>query len=147
VALAMEQQIRTGLLADAGVSAIVGTQLYPDQIPQNPPSYPCGVIERISDRPYYTQQTPGGTQASVGWARISISVWCDGANASLIRENLCRAIILAMQTFSCYDLPSSPLVVRQAPNILVGRRQWVEPQPRQPLFRAALDFMCCYQFQ
>ncbi len=146
MALAVEQQIRDGLIADAGVFAITGTRIYPDQIPQNP-VYPCVFIERASDKPYYTQQAPGGTQASVGWARISISMWCDTQNASQIRENLCRAIILAMQTFSCYDPPSSPSVVRQAPNILVGRRHWPEPQPRQPLFRAVLDFMCCYQFQ
>ncbi len=147
MALAVEEQIRAGLLADAGVAALLGTRVYIDQLPQNPNPYPVATVQRISDVPYYTQQPPGGTQASVGWCRISITVWCDGATASQVRENLCRAIIIAMQTFSCYDLPSSPLVVRQAPNLLLNRRHTVEPQTRQPLFKGILDFRCAYQFQ
>lgn len=144
--LAVEEQVRNGLIADAGVTAIIGTRFYPDQLPQNP-VYPCGTIQRVSDVPYYTQQSPGGTQASVGWCRISVTIWCDGANASQVREDLARAIILAMQTFSCFDLPSSPLVVRQAPNRLLNRRHGVEAQTRQPLFKAMLDFQVAYQFQ
>lgn len=146
MALAVETQIRNALIADAGVAAIVGTNWWPDQLPQNP-VFPAGTIQRVSDVPYYTQQSPGGTQASVGWCRISITVWCDTKDGGLTRENLCRAIILAMQTFSCYDLPSSPLVVQQAPNILLNRRHGVEPQTRQPLFKAMLDWRIAYQFQ
>lgn len=144
--VAVETQIRSGLIADAGVAGIAGNRFYVDQLPQNP-VYPCGTVQRVSDVPYYTQQAPGGTQGSVGWCRISITIWCDGATATDIRESLARAIILAMQTFSCYDLPSSPLVVRQAPNILLNRRHGVEPQTRQPLFKAMLDFRVGYQFQ
>jgi Protein of unknown function (DUF3168) len=149
--VSVESILRADLLADPGLSALIGDRLYLVQLPQNP-VYPCGIYQRVSTIPMYVQ-TRGrspllGGQATVGWARFSFSFWSnDGAQGGAIVESIALALMAAMENVNLCALPQSPAVVTQAPNFLITRRMGIEPQTEPPLFKVLLDFKCWYQDQ
>lgn len=143
-------------MADPGLSALIGDRLYLLQLPQNPQGppdlYPCGIYARISTQPLYVH-TRGrnpltGGQATIGRARFSFTFWSDdGANGSIIVENIALALMAAMEGVNLVDQPSSPFVINGAPNFLITRRPGIEPQTQPPLQKTMLDFMCWYSDQ
>jgi hypothetical protein len=155
--MSVESILRAELLADPGLSALIGDRLYLVQLPQNPQGppnnlYPCGVFSRVSTQPLYVH-TRGrnpltGGQASIGKARFSFSFWSDdGSNGSIIVENIALALMAAMENVNLIALPTSPATINNAPNFLVTRRMGLEPQTQPPLFKVLLDFMCWYSDQ
>jgi len=49
--MSIETGLRTHLLADGPVAALIGTRMYPLILPQNP-TYPCLTYEIVSDIPH-----------------------------------------------------------------------------------------------
>jgi uncharacterized protein DUF3168 len=148
--MSLETQLRAALIGDTAVNSLIGDRLYHVQLPQIP-SYPSGVLQRISTQPLYVHtrgRTPlEGGQATVGWARISLCFWTDGRNAADTGESIAQAVMAAMENFNAWALPQSPSVLFSAPNILITRRTGIEPQTQPPLFKAMLDFKIWYQDQ
>jgi hypothetical protein len=144
--MTLEQQVQNALVSDPAVNAIIGTRLYLLQLPQNP-VYPAAVYQRVSTVPIYSHSPATGQQASVGWARFSITGWATGANSGAIMEAFAAAVLAALQTFNAWALPTSPQVITQSPNYIVGRRMSIEPQTDPPLFMAAIDVRICYRDQ
>lgn len=149
--MSVESILLADLLADAGLSALIGSRLYLVQLPQNP-VYPCGVYQRVSTQPLYVHtrgRVPlNGGQASIGRARFSFSFWSDnGATGGAIVESIALALMAAMENVNLIALPTSPATINDAPNFLITRRMSIEPQTQPPLFKAMLDFMCWYSDQ
>lgn len=62
--------VRSALLADAAVAALVGTRVYAKKLPQAV-TYPAATLELISG-------DPGNTVAAAGtmkWSRVRINAW------------------------------------------------------------------------
>jgi len=55
----IEEAIRNKLLNDANVSALVGTRIYTNEIPQKP-TYPVILYEQINSERDFTMQGPSG---------------------------------------------------------------------------------------
>lgn len=150
--MSVETILLADLLADPGLSALIGNRLYVAQLPQNP-SYPCGIYQRVSTTPLYVNSVRGrnpltGGQATVGKVRFSFTFWSnDGKNGAAIVESIALALMAAMENVNLIGLPTSPATINQAPNFLITRRTGIEPQTQPPLFKAMLDFMCWYQDQ
>lgn len=139
----VEQRFRDGILADPVVASLIGIRLYDRQLPQNP-VYPCGVYQRISTVPIYSQQL-GGSNAQMGWIRFQVDVFASGPGSGLAASNLAVAITNALQGFNLSGQPESPTVLRQAPNYLVMRKSGVKPDLQPPLFTERLDVRSFYQ--
>lgn len=141
--MTLEQQLHDALLADSGVTAIIGDRLYLVQLPQNP-VYPAATYQRITTIPVYVH-TLGGGQGQIGYARFQITGWHSGASSGKQSDDFARAVLAALQTFNAFALPSSPLVLTQAPNFLLSRRMQVEPGTQPPIFKAILDVKLWYR--
>ena len=62
-------------------------------------------------------------------------------------EAFAAAILAAIQKFNFWALPTSPQVITQSPNYVVGRRMSIEPQTDPPLFMAVIDVKIFYRDQ
>lgn len=151
--MSVEQLLHDALLADAGVSAIIGNRLYFLQLPQGPDGlvYPSGVYQPIALTPLYVQ-TRGrspleGGQATVGRVRMQLCFWADGSSGGATVLSLYQAVMAAMENFNAIALPTSPAVIANAPNRLVQRKIDVEPNTQPPLARLHMDFDIWYQDQ
>jgi hypothetical protein len=150
--MSVESILLSDLLADAGLSALIGNRLYQVQLPQNP-TYPCGIFQRVSTQPLYVNSVRGrnpltGGQATAGWARFSFAFWSnDGKNGAAIVDSIALALMAAMENVNLIALPTSPATINNAPNFLLTRRMSIEPQTQPPLFKALLDFKCWYSDQ
>lgn len=147
--IALEQIVRTALLANSTLSALIGTNLYLVQLPQNPP-YPCMVYQRISTRPITTMNQLGDYSAGwqgMGWARFQFTAWANGSGAGNQTDQIARALQGAMNTFDASQLPGSPAILTHAPNLMLNRIMTVEPQTDPPLFKAQIDFDILYMEQ
>lgn len=135
--MSLEADLRTALLADAGVQAQIAQRLY---LMQKPPrcSFPCAAYQRISTQRLYTQAL-GGSQATRGWCRFQVTIWGDTATGGAQVLTVRDAILAALQTFNLGALPASPSVLSQAPNFILQERMGLEPQPEQPLVKYMMD--------
>lgn len=153
--MSVESILRAELLADAGLSALIGNRLYWVQLPQNPQLqnlYPCGVYRRVSTVPLYVQ-TRGrnpltGGQASVGQVRFSFTFWSgDGTTGAAQVGAIGLALKAAYENVNLIALPTSPATINNAPNRLVFETYDFEPQTQPPLPRGRLDFISWYSDQ
>jgi hypothetical protein len=150
--MSVEQLLHDSLLADPGVSAIIGTRLYFIQLPQGPDglTYPAGVYQPISLRPLYIQtrgRTPlEGGQATIGTVRIQLMFWASGPTGGASMLSLYQAIMSAMENFNAIT-PTGFRIIVNAPNRLVQRILDVEPNTQPPLARLRMDFEIWYQDQ
>jgi len=69
--MSTEQTLYSTLKNDAGVSALVGTRIYPLLLPQNP-TYPAITYQRISTRPVMTRTGNG-----LDFVRMQIDCYAD----------------------------------------------------------------------
>lgn len=143
----LETQIYQALIGDATLVGLVGNAIYLGQMPQNSPSYPALIYQRISTMPIYVNSPGSGLQASVGWSRFQFTFYVASKTAAADLEALCRALLNIFNNFNAWALPTSPLVNTQSPNFLLNRRMEVEPNTSPPLFKAILDFKIYYQNQ
>ena len=124
--MSIETDIRARLLADAGVSAIVGTRIYAVILPQDP-TYPAASYQRISGP--RMQELAGATDRAM--ARIQIDSWAvtyAGAQslAAAIRESL-NGFIGTLTTHHA--------VIR-----LDNERDWYESEAG--VYRVIQDYTC-----
>lgn len=98
----IESALRSMLLADSAVAALVGTRVYVGRLPQSP-IYPAITLEPVSE-------DDNNTVASVGdlrWARIEVDAWAESFAAV---NALYRAINFALNgkkgTFGNSDIRS-----------------------------------------
>jgi hypothetical protein len=146
--VSFEISLRSALINDAGVSALIGDRLYHAQLVESP-VYPAGTLQRAGTNPFYVQTRGRGNlvggQATMGWVRISLAFWTTGAAAAETGESIAQAIMAAMENFNNSAQPTSPAVIFSAPNYLVTRRSGVEPGTQPPLFKELLDFRMLFQ--
>lgn len=146
----LEQILHDALLAQSGLTALIGQRLYLVQLPQDVltfSNWPAVVYQRVSTVPLYTHSFDTGQQASVGWARFQITSWSRGPSSGNESDQIARAIHAALQTFNAWADPICPSVVISAPNYLLNRRMHVEPQTDPPLFKQILDVKIWYRDQ
>jgi hypothetical protein len=145
MAISLETLIRQTLVGNAGLVALMGTNWYLYQLPQNPP-YPCGTIARISTVPITTMDQSQPWQQT-GWARIQFDVFCQGPSSGTQTDTIARAIQSAMLGLNAGEPQGSPELVLPAPNFLLNRRMLIDTEPNPPVFRASLDYRIYYQEQ
>lgn len=121
--MSIEARLYAALTGHAGLSALVGTRVYPIQLPQVP-TLPAVTYLRISTVPvqHRQNQTPTYSQA-----RFQLDGWAAGFDAMIA---LRKQIRLAMGTFGS---TSSPTVA-----LLVGDRDILEAEPER--WRCVLDY-------
>ena len=90
--MTIETGLRTHLIADAPVTALVVARIYPDILPQKP-TYPALTFEIISDIPY--RALAGDSSREVVRARIHC--W---AKTAAGRDDLSRKVRTALADFS-----------------------------------------------
>lgn len=139
--ISVENQLRTGLLADAGVAGIIGNRLYLVQLPQNP-VYPSACYQRIATVPLYTQDND--LQGTVGWARFRVYGFFEGKNSGNDSEAFAQAVTAALQTFNCGQPQQSPPVLGTPPNYVIGRKMEVQPQTQPPIYMSVIDIKLWY---
>jgi hypothetical protein len=145
--LTLEQQIYAALTSDAGIQAVIGSNLFLVQLPPNP-TYPCAAFQRISTNPIYSHSPSAGQQGTVGWCRFQFTCWATGATSGQSVEAFAAAILAALQTFNAWAVPMSPEVaIDQAPNFVIGRRMGIEPQLSPPVFKTIIDVKIWYRDQ
>lgn len=140
----IDVQLRAAMLADAAVSAIIGTRFYFYQLSQNTGPdlrFPCCLYHRISTVPYYSHTV--ATNAEMSWIRFQID--CLAARkigavlAGLQVDALARAVTAALKTFNASVTPQSPTVLGNAPNFLINRRTQNDAQPQPLVYWEQLD--------
>jgi hypothetical protein len=151
--MSLEQQLYSSLVADIGVSALIGARFYGLQLPQGPDGlvFPAGVYQRVSTVPLYTH-TRGrspleGGQATVGRARMALKFWSDSASGYAVCLQIYEAVMAAMENFNAIALPTSPAIIAQAPNRLLSAIFDDESNTQPPLSRLRMDFEIWYQDQ
>ena len=120
---------RTVLLGDSGISALVGTRLYPDLLPQNP-TLPALTYTQVSG----IRETNLDGPMDLVERRIQIDGWTETA---LSRETLAEAVRLALNGFQG-PLGGSPETGRIYAAFLDNEQSFYEPDTK--LFRVSLDF-------
>ena len=150
--MTLEQIIRNGILANAGVAALLGTNLFLVQLPEDafdpasnppggkPPDAPTAraVYQRISTQRFYAHASAN----DVGWSVFRLTIW-DYTGISTL--NIAQAIVAALATFTAQldDSPPSP----NAPNFVLNQRMDVEPQTSPPLFKTVMDVRFFFEDQ
>ena len=144
----LEQIIRNGLLSDTGVAALLGTNLFLIQLPQdsfspsiNPPGTghsARAVYQRISTNRLYAHASTNDS----GWSRFSFSIW-DYTPGSVLA--IATAITNALQKFTAQSSDSPP--TPNAPNFVIDQRMEVEPETNPPLYKSILDVRFFFQDQ
>lgn len=143
--MSIESRFRTGVLAYAPVSALLGDRLYRIQLLQNT-DFPAARYQRISTTPIYTQVLGGNNSVPPKWVRFQIDILASnkvtGVQSGEQVDAVASAIVASLQTFNLSAVPESPSVLRQAPNMLLSQRAFVEPNTAPPLFGMRLDVRC-----
>jgi hypothetical protein len=141
VSVSVEQQIYNGLLAQPGVTGIIGDRLYLVQLPQNP-VYPCAAYQRVATVPLYTQEN--ANQGTVGYVRFQFTGFFQGASSGQQSDAFAQAVTAALETFNCAMGAQSPPVLGTPPNYVIGRRMLVQPQTQPPIFMCVIDAKLWY---
>lgn len=139
-----EQQLRTALLADPGVQALIGSRLYVVQLPQNP-TFPCVAYQRIATTPLNVHVL-GNRQASTGTARFQFTIFAATQTGAQSVLEIADALKAALQTFNLGQQPQSPSILRGAPNFVLNEFMRIDPDiAPQPVFVAVLDTRIWFQ--
>lgn len=130
----LEATVIAGILAQSSVTALIGTRLYQNTLPQTVlgTGVDAATLVRVSSQ---SLQTLDRANREMGWARLQVDCWSqDAARAKAIAA----AISDAFLTFSA-SAPGVPVAQCGAPNFTLTSRNEVEPNPQQPIFRACFD--------
>ena len=90
--MTIENDLRTHLIADAPVTALVVARIYPDKLPQSP-TYPALTYEIISDIPHRSLDGDSNLER----IRARIHCWAETAAG---RDDLSRKVRTALADFS-----------------------------------------------
>ena len=87
----LEQALYAYLTGHAGLSALVGTRVYPEYLP-DAPTYPAVVYQRVSGLASYTHDSAVGA-GDFDRARIQFDCWADTyAGVKAVRAQLIAAL-------------------------------------------------------
>ncbi len=140
--MSVEEQLYAGLLAQSGVTDIIGNRLYLVQLPQNP-TYPSACYQRIATVPLYTQEN--ALQGTAGYVRFQITGFFQGSTSGSDSDAFAQAVTAALQTFNCASgPPGSPPTLGTPPNYVLGRRMSVQPQTQPPIYMCVIDAKLWY---
>jgi Protein of unknown function (DUF3168) len=135
-----EVAIRTRLINDPAVSALVGTRIYPDQLPQAP-TYPALVYIRASCLP------DGLTQdAHVGPARprIQIDSWSESRSKTDEVYLAVKACLHGM-AWATTDGDQVQLVAHESDNDLGPASEDASSEPGTPVVRRSADYRVIFR--
>ena len=90
--MTIENDLRTHLIADSPVTALVVARIYPDKLPQSP-TYPALTYEIISDIPHRSLDGDSDRER----VRARIHCW---AETAVGRDDLSRKVRTALADFS-----------------------------------------------
>lgn len=125
--------LRTLLLGDSNITAIIGTRLYPIQLPQKP-TLPALTYFRVSGE---EQASNSGSQ-DYGWARFQIDAWAETFNEAETLANLVKERLHGFSgTVSNSDSPPLSWVFQGI--FAMTMRDFYEPEPKQ--YRVSRDYM------
>lgn len=143
--MTLEQNLRTNIMNDSGVTAVLGDRLYITRLPQNP-VYPCAVYQRISTVRQPTMNQQGNTRwMSSGWARFQFTTFSnDGAGGAAAAIAAADAIRAALPKF---NLSSEGGPMTGAPNFVVGERAGDIPDTMPPVYTQMLDVKVFFRDQ
>ena len=123
----MEEAIINRLLATAGVTALVGTRVYPGARTQGS-ALPALVFNRISGVRDYTMTQASGLVES----RVMVDVWAASYGAAKTLARAARAALSGISgTFSGIEIQGV---------FLDGERDSFEGEAPKRLFRVSMDF-------
>lgn len=130
--MGLSSQIRAALLADSGLSPVVGSRIYLNAIPQGA-TFPLVRFQKIS-----TTRMQDHDGSGIGWCRYKF----DAIDESAVTvESLADLIEAAMKRFNLAAAATSPATIyTQAPNFLINRYSaaWSDFDPR--IEREIVDF-------
>jgi hypothetical protein len=119
----IEFSLITFLAGDPGISAIAGSRIYPDVIPDGPRSFPAIAIQTVSDVPVNSM----AGECGLTYVRVQVSSW---ARTRLIARNLDEAVRHAL---SGYSGGAGSDVIQGS--LVANRRDTVEPDPENGMAR------------
>ncbi len=117
----ISEELFAYLSSDPGVSALVGTRIYPERLPQEP-TYPCLLYLRVDITPDYSQDGEDETHNG----RWQISAFAKTYSDSQSLVSVVRQAMRGWQAVSgcpAYFLNQQPI-----------------PQPQTQVYQQALDF-------
>ena len=92
--MSIEPGLYAHLSAAAGVSALVGTRIYPDRLPEAA-ALPAITYQRVST---VAQQGIGGL-AELASARVQITAWADGPGRYSAAKEIAGAVVQSLAGF------------------------------------------------
>lgn len=133
MASAFKDKLRTAALANAALSALIGTNWYDTQLPQTA-TFPAVVVQQISGPRIYVNTTRLGTF----FGRWQFTIW--GGQFSAGAEN---RDLVANALMNFLDSASFDGIAGRAlnPNSIVGDRDFSFPQTEGPIFQKVVDAM------
>jgi hypothetical protein len=135
------------MLIDAGLSPLVGTSIFPVQLPSgflsaNPSGNPplrALVYQRVSTLRYYTHD---GANITLSAVRMQFTAWCKGADSATDALAVLNALTAFLNTFCATStalFTSPPTTPTQFPNMVLNERLSLYPQTQPPLFLGILE--------
>lgn len=134
----VEIRMRTALLANTALAALIGTRLSEGHKPQGS-AYPCVTFRRASTGTDYSHSG----RSSLGYCRIMFHCW---AKSPVDARNVAAAIVAALSTFDLTLPAASPeTVTKLSPNKVLNQvpDEWPDPEPT--IYRELLDVKLCFQ--
>lgn len=128
----MEAALFKHLSTQAGVTALVGTRIYPLVLPQNV-AYPAIRYQRISTPRVYSKSGPSGDSRP----RLQIDCWALTYGDA---KRLADAVETAMKGFA-----GTHNGHRVASVVCDDEQDGYEPDPAPPVYRRTLDFLIWYE--
>ena len=130
----MEEAIIARLLADPGVTAIVGTRVHPGSVPQGT-ALPAIVFNRVDGAPLYSDDGEAGLETE----RVQIDCWSDSYSEA---KRLARAVRASLSAFAgTVAGVAFQNILLDAERDLRERGSGAESYP----FRTSLDFIIWHQ--
>lgn len=130
----LEEKLRTALLAFSGITGLVGSNVFADQLPQGllSPSLP-GValtLKRVSTQFYTTLDTNINALAA---PRIQFTGWSNRTSSKLDVLNINYQLALFLNQFSATGYST------QTPNTILNAFVSLYPQSQPPLYMGVVD--------
>lgn len=139
----LEQKLRTLILADSGLSALVGTNVYGADLPQGIMSgaapFRAMTILRVSTQRGSLQERGIHSLALV---RIQFTVWCKGSSSESDALSVLKALVDFLNNFdatSTNQFGSPATAPFHSPNFILNERITRWPKTLPPLYMGILD--------
>lgn len=125
--MSVDATIRATVLANAAVTALLGTRLYPVTLDQNAinAGQPCATYQRIATTHDYAQDRSNANWGRTGWARMQFTAFGTGASGAEQARSVASAIRVSLKDF--------------AAAFVINDFERVEPDTVPPIFMRILD--------